>query len=58
VDILQAVHKDETTTKEIHDDGEIIDLPQDYSVKTEILHEVKPEGQGTIDIDEIEKHIV
>lgn len=33
VDIMSAVHTDETTTKEISSDGEIIDLPPDYSDK-------------------------
>lgn len=36
VDIMSAVHTDESTTKEITNDGEIIDLPPDYSVKTPI----------------------
>lgn len=34
-ELLTAVHQDETTTKEIHEDGEIIDLPHDYSNKHE-----------------------
>lgn len=34
VDILSAVHQDETVTKEIHPDGEITDLPPDFSDKT------------------------
>lgn len=37
VDILQAVYTDETTTREIHDDGEIIDLPPDYSDKSQAI---------------------
>jgi recombination protein RecT len=40
VDIMSAVHTDESTTKEITNDGEIIDLPPDYSVKAEDRTEV------------------
>lgn len=47
VDILSAVHQDETTTKEIHDDGEIIDMPADYSDKP-----------GTIDVTPQEPDIL
>lgn len=36
VDILRAAYQDESTVKEIHDDGEIIDLPPDYSVKIDV----------------------
>ena len=35
VDIMSAVHTDETTTKEITNNGEIIDLPPDYSDKSQ-----------------------
>lgn len=35
VDILKAAYTDETTVKEIYEDGEIIDVSPDYSIKNE-----------------------
>lgn len=35
VDILKAAYTDETAVKEIHEDGEIIDVTPDYSIKAD-----------------------
>jgi recombination protein RecT len=47
VEIMRAAYQDETTTREIHDDGEIIDLAPDYSIKVED----EPEGNKSELID-------
>jgi recombination protein RecT len=44
VDILKAAAQDETTTKEIYEDGEIIDLPADYSYKDEPQQEQRTDA--------------
>jgi recombination protein RecT len=51
VDILNAAYQDETTVKEIHDDGEIIDMPMDYSVKIDVTpEEEKDQNQASMDL--------
>lgn len=47
VDIIKAAYQDETTVKEIHDDGEIIDVPADYSIKVDVTEDP---DQGSLDL--------